>query len=133
MSFVKINFKVSCADRKAYETWYLPVCPKSISLSAYLCVCLSKGKLYGIFLWAEFNCLKTAEPLRGDSLFSSTKSPGVPDTHLFDLEEKTGWVDLAATQWFWNWDLWIGNAAPQSLGHWVRPFVFWKLFSKSIH
>ena len=32
-----------------------------------------------------FNCLKTTEPLRGDSLFSTTHSPGVPGTHLIDL------------------------------------------------
>ena len=36
-------------------------------------------------LWMGFNCLKTAEPLGGDSLFFTTKSPGVPGTHWINL------------------------------------------------
>ena len=31
------------------------------------------------------NCFKTTEPLRGDSLPFTTKSPGVPGTHLTDF------------------------------------------------
>ena len=32
-----------------------------------------------------FNCLKVAEPLLGDSLFFTTKSPEIPGTNLIDL------------------------------------------------
>ena len=32
-------------------------------------------KLYGPFLWMEFNCLKTTEPLREDSLLFTTNNP----------------------------------------------------------
>ena len=42
-------------------------------------------KLYGPFLWMGFNCLKAAEPPRGDSLLFTTQSPGNPGTHLIDL------------------------------------------------
>ena len=37
-----------------------------------------------------FNCLKAREPLRGGSLLFTTKSPGVPGTHLFNLGSMTG-------------------------------------------
>ena len=46
---------------------------------------LKNNKLYGLFLCMEFNCLKATEPLRGDSLLSTTRSPGVPGTHLIYL------------------------------------------------
>ena len=39
------------------------------------------------FLWMGFNYLKTAEPLRGDSLLSTIKSPGVSG-YLIDLRMK---------------------------------------------
>ena len=29
-----------------------------------------------------FNCPRAAKPLQGNSLLLTTKSPGVPDTHL---------------------------------------------------
>ena len=32
-----------------------------------------------------FNCLKATEPLQGDSLLFTTKSPGVPGTHIVDF------------------------------------------------
>ena len=32
-----------------------------------------------------FNCLKATEPLRGDNLSFTIKTPGVPGTHLIDL------------------------------------------------
>ena len=32
-----------------------------------------------------FNCLRAAEPLLGDSLLFTIKSPGVPGTHLIKL------------------------------------------------
>ena len=36
-------------------------------------------KLYGPFLWMEFNCLKATEPQRGDSLLFTIQFLGVPD------------------------------------------------------
>ena len=41
-----------------------------------------------------FNCSKAAEPLRRDSLFFTTNSPGVPGTHLIDLGRMKDCVDL---------------------------------------
>ena len=38
----------------------------------------------------EFNCLKTTESQRGDSLLFSTQSPEVPGTHLIDLRRMKG-------------------------------------------
>ena len=45
-----------------------------------------------------FNCLKVAEPLEGDSLFFTTKSPDVVGTYFIDLGRMKGRVDLGATQ-----------------------------------
>ena len=42
------------------------------------------------------------EPLRGDSLLFTTKFPEIPDTHFIDLERMKGWVDLEATEWFFE-------------------------------
>ena len=42
--------------------------------------------------------------------------PEIPGTHLIDLGRMTGSVDLGATQWFWTWDPWIENPAPEPLG-----------------
>ena len=70
-----------------------------------------KKKLYGLFLWMGLNCLKAIEPLRGDSLLFTTRSPGVSGTHLINPGRMKIWVDLGATQWFWNQDPWIGNPA----------------------
>ena len=36
------------------------------------------------------NCLKATEPLQGDSLLFTTKSPGVSGTHLIDLGRMKG-------------------------------------------
>ena len=36
---------------------------------------------YGPFLWTEFKCTMATEPLRGNSLLFTTKSPGNPGTH----------------------------------------------------
>ena len=44
-------------------------------------------KLYGPFLWMEFNCQKDTEPLRGYSLVFTTQPPGVPGTHLINFGE----------------------------------------------
>ena len=46
---------------------------------------IKKNKLYDPFLWIGFNYLKVTVPLQGDSLPFTTKSPGVPGTHLIDL------------------------------------------------
>ena len=40
------------------------------------------------------------EPLRGDSLLFTTKSPEIPGTHFIDLGRMKGLVEFAATQWF---------------------------------
>ena len=48
------------------------------------------------FLRMRCNCFKTAEPLRGDSKLFTTKSLGVPGTHLIDLGRMRGLVDLGA-------------------------------------
>ena len=37
---------------------------------------------------------KATEPLRGDNLRFTTKSPGVPGTHLIDLGRMKGWLTL---------------------------------------
>ena len=57
------------------------------------------------------------EPLRGGSLLFTTKFPEIPATHFIDLGRMKCWVDLGATQWFWTWDLWIGNPASLPLRH----------------
>ena len=49
-----------------------------------------------------FDCLKATESLRWGSLFFTTKFPEIPGTHLIDLGNMKGWVDLGATQWFWT-------------------------------
>ena len=56
-----------------------------------------KKKLYGPILWMGFNCIKATEPLLGDSLLFTTKSPGGPGTHLIDLRKMKGWANLGAT------------------------------------
>ena len=50
----------------------------------------TQKKLYGHFLWMGFNCIKATEPLLGDSLLFTTKSPGGPGTHLIDLRKMKG-------------------------------------------
>ena len=64
-----------------------------------------KKKLCGPFLWMGFNCLKAAEPLRGECLLFTLQFPGVPGIQLINLGRMKGWVDLGASQWFWvpNW------------------------------
>ena len=57
-------------------------------------------KLRGPFLWMEFNCLKTTEPLRGGGLFFRSQFPEITGAHLIDLGRTKGQVDLGATQWF---------------------------------
>ena len=47
-------------------------------------------------------------------LFSS---PEISGTHFIHLATMKGWVNLGATLWFWTRDPWIGNPAPQALGH----------------
>ena len=50
--------------------------------------------------WMGFNRVKVTAPPQGDSLLFTTKSPGVPGTHLIDLGRIKGSVDLGATKWF---------------------------------
>ena len=47
-------------------------------------------KFYGPILWMEFNYLKAAVPLRGDSLLFTATSPGVPGNHMVDLGRMKG-------------------------------------------
>ena len=59
-------------------------------------------KFYGAFLWMGINCLKTAEPLLGDNLLFTTKSPEVSGTHLMELWRMKDWIKLGTTQWSWT-------------------------------
>ena len=54
------------------------------------------GNLYTPFLMIAFNCLKATEPLRGDSLLLTNKSPGVSGTHFMDESR----VELGAASGF---------------------------------
>ena len=45
-----------------------------------------------------FNCVKTTEPLREDSLLLTTRSTEVTSTHFIDIRKMKGWVDQGATQ-----------------------------------
>ena len=47
--------------------------------------------LYTPFLMIAFNCLKATEPLRGDSLLLTNKSPGVSGTHFMDESLGGAW------------------------------------------
>ena len=38
---------------------------------------LDKKKLYGLFLWVGFNCLKTAKPLQRGNMVTNTVSPQI--------------------------------------------------------
>ena len=71
-----------------------------------------KKELYASLLRMEFNCLKITEPLRGDSLLFTTKSPGAPGTHLIDLRRMKDGVSLGVTQCFSTPEHWIGNPVP---------------------
>ena len=51
---------------------------------------MALSQLYGSFLWMVFNCIKAIEPLQGDRLFSTTKSPGVHGTHFMEVGRKIG-------------------------------------------
>ena len=71
------------------------------------------------------------EPLQGGSLLFTTKFPEISGTHFTNLGRMKGWVDLGATQWFWTQVPWIGNPAPQPLGH-CSIFRKIRLISKSM-
>ena len=47
----------------------------------------------------------------------TTKSPGVPGTHLIDLSRMEGCVNLGTIQWFSTQDPWIGIPVSLPLGH----------------
>ena len=51
-------------------------------------------------LWIRLNCIKAIEPLQGDSLLFTFKSPGIPGTHLIYPGRMKDRVDLVATQYF---------------------------------
>ena len=44
-----------------------------------------KKRLYNPFLWMGFNCLKTVDPILGDSVLLNTKFPEVSGTNSIDL------------------------------------------------
>ena len=44
------------------------------------------------FSWISVNCLKAAEPLSGNSLIFTTKSPGYPGTQLLIWSTSEGWM-----------------------------------------
>ena len=63
---------------------------------------------------------KALRPLFGDwvqLLFFNTRSLGLPGAYLVDLRKKNGLIDFGATQLFSTQDVWIGNPAPETLGH----------------
>ena len=49
-----------------------------------------KKKLFGLFLWMRFWCLKATEPLRGGSLLFTTKFLEIASTHFINLERMKG-------------------------------------------
>ena len=70
-------------------------------------------------------------PLRGGSLLFIVKFPDIPGIRFIDLGRMKGWVDLGAAQWLWIRDLWIGNPAPQSVGHCSKYSKISSICSKS--
>ena len=52
------------------------------------------------------------QPLQGGSLLFTIQFPKIPGTDFINLRRMKGWVDLAATQWFWTREPWIRNPAP---------------------
>ena len=63
-------------------------------------VCLFSIKTTALwpFLWIRFNYLKATNPLWWHSLLFTTKSPGVPRTHLINVRMMKEWVDFVATK-----------------------------------
>ena len=47
-------------------------------------------------------CLKATDPLRRDSSLFTIQFPGVPGTQPIDFGRMKDWMDLWASQWFWN-------------------------------
>ena len=47
----------------------------------------SLKKLYDPFLWMGFNCVKAAEPLRGDSLLCRARTKGLEKIEIDLLKE----------------------------------------------
>ena len=71
----------------------------------------NKKKLYGLFSWIGFNCLRAIEPLRGDSLLFTITFQEVSAAQFIDLGRMKGWVELEAIQWIWTRNPWTGNPA----------------------
>ena len=68
----------------------------------------------------RFNCLKAAEPLKGDSLPSTSKSPGIPSTHLIDSFERL------SRPWSQQVDLSLRPTDWKSSATTIRPFPIFK-------
>ena len=64
---------------------------------------MKTSKFYYPFLRRGFNCLKATEPLQRDSLLLTTRSQGIPGTHLINFDCMKVWnnLDLEATQQNW--------------------------------
>ena len=76
------SFDSNALDNRFYSGFVNIICSKH--LSRFILISLKK-KLNSYFLWLGFICLKATEPLRGDSLLFTTKSPGVMSIRLIDL------------------------------------------------
>lgn len=69
--------------------------------------------------WGYRDCraFKAREPLWGDSLLFTTKSPEILGTYLIDLKRMKGWIDLGSTKLLWTRAHWVINPAPSPLDH----------------
>ena len=74
----------------------------------FLFVVLKNFKLYGHFFWWG-STAPTLEPLRGGSLYFTTKIPQTPGIHFINLEKMKGWLNYAATKRLWAQDPWFEN------------------------
>ena len=68
-------------------------------------------QIYGPFLWRGLICHKPAEPLQGDSLLLTTKSPRISGLHLINPKSMKDGVDLGAFQLFLNPEPLIGKSS----------------------
>ena len=81
------------------QTW------QGLSVMFSLKLLLKRNFTSPFYGWASTG--KATQPLRRNSLLFTTRFQGLPGT-----QRMKGWVDLAATQQFWNRDPWIGNPVP---------------------
>ena len=108
------------------KIWYIVEIHFLIQISFYKYIL--KTRLYGPFLWMEFNYLKVTVPLQGGSLLYTTNFPEIPGTHVSDLRRMKDWVNFGATQWFWTQGPWIENTASWPLGHCSKQIYEWNDF-----